>query len=81
MKTSFWPLLVILSVPMSACSFLSDVHHATGDFYHGMGDAFENQAARKAGQAPPNNFKTNARRSYNYASSSSAQKKPAKKAK
>lgn len=52
--------------------FLSDMHHATGDFYHGMSDAFENQAARKAGKAPLNDFKTNARRSYSYASSGSA---------
>jgi hypothetical protein len=79
MKTHILVFLTILALPLSACSFLSDVNHAAGDFYHGMGDAFENQAARKEGKAPPNDFKGNARRSYNYASSNSSKKKSKKK--
>lgn len=81
MKTLLFVLLIISVVPLSACSFMSDASHAAGDFGHGMGDAFENQAARKKGAAPPNDFKGNARRSYNYSSSSSPKKKSAKKSK
>lgn len=68
-------ILLISVVPLGACSFMSDVSYATGDFSHGIGDAFENQAARKQGKALPNDFKSNARRSYNYSSSRSSKRK------
>jgi hypothetical protein len=45
------------SRPFGACSFLSDVSHATGDFSHGLGDVFENQVSRKKEEALPNDFK------------------------
>lgn len=79
MKTHFLVVLITLSMLLGGCSFLSDANHAVGDFHHGMGDAFENQAARKKGETPPNDFKGNARRSYNYISSRSSKKKSSKK--
>lgn len=81
MKTHLLLLLIVSIVPLGACSFMSDVHHSIGDFNHGLGDAFENQAARRKGETPPNDFKGNARRSYNYSSSSASKSKKSKKKK
>ncbi len=66
MKASVIVLMLLVTVPLSACSFLGDVAHATGDFGHGIGDAFENQGARKQGEKPPNDISGKARRSYDY---------------
>ena len=50
-------LLIPLASSLSACSFLGDVAHSAGDFGHGVGNAFENQAARDQEKAPPNDMK------------------------
>ena len=61
--------VVVMVVASGGCSFLSDASHAVGDFSHGIGDAFENEAGRRKGDKPKYDMKGNARRSYNYTTS------------